>query len=367
MRRRDFLWALGGLPVSGGAEAAGSASGRRPQRLLILGGTGFLGPHVVEAARRRGLSVTLFNRGVTNPTRFAGAQGVEQVLGDRQAGLTALRGRSWDVVLDTSAHVPRLVRESALFLRGAVGRYIYVSSTAVYRDRAQALDETSKVATLPSGLDPAAERVTDVSFGPLKALCEDEVRRAFAERALIFRPGHLVGPGDPTERLTYWLARTARGGEVVAPGQPGDPVQILDVRDLAAWIVAGTERGLAGTLNAVGPSHPLAMEPLLQACRKVVGSRLRLVFAGVEVLRQLGLLGKLPLWLPTSESGLARVSGQRALGEGLRHRPLSTTLRDTWQWLRSQPKERREAAQAGLSSDEEAQVLTALRSRQALR
>lgn len=371
MRRRDFLCALGGLPagVAAVAKAAQAlpATARRPLRLLILGGTGFLGPYVVDAARRRGLSVTLFNRGRTNPTLFQGAQGVEQLLGDRQAGLTPLRGRSWDVVLDTSAHVPRLAREAALLLRGAVSRYIYVSSTAVYRDHSRPLDEASALATLPTGVDPRSERVTDVSFGPLKALCEDEVRAAFAERALIIRPGHLVGPSDPTDRLTYWLARSARGGDIVAPGQPSDPVQLLDVRDLAGWIVDGAERSLGGTINAVGPRAPLSMEQLLLACRSVTGTPQRLLWASAELLRQLGLQGKLPLWQPPSDVGLSQVSPKRALASGLRHRPLLSTLRDSWQWLRSQPKERQESLRAGLSTTEEAQLLTALRSRQAQR
>ncbi|MBL9008877.1 MAG: NAD-dependent epimerase/dehydratase family protein [Myxococcales bacterium] len=371
MRRREFVAVLGGMSAGriAWSSSAVAASGvrRRLQRLLILGGTGFLGPHVVEAARRRGVSITLFNRGRTNPGLFQDTQGVEQVLGDRQLGLGALRGRTWDVVLDTSAHVPRLAREAAQLLRAAVSRYVYVSSTAVYRDRTRPIDEASPLVALPSPQDAGSERVTDVSFGPLKALCEAEVRRAFDERAWILRPGHLVGPHDPADRLTYWVARIARGGELIAPGLPGDPVQLLDVRDLAEWILDGAERSLGGTFNAVGPRSPLSMEALLETCRVAVRGHARVLWASAERLQQLGLSGKLPLWQPPHERGLAWVSGARAFAEGLHLRPLSSTARDCWQWLRSQPPERRQTLLGGLSPTEESQILASLRSRQAQR
>lgn len=347
--------------------AAAPAARRRSLRLLILGGTGFLGPLVVDTARRSGLAVTLFNRGRTNPGLFQGAAGVEQILGDRQAGLAPLRGRSWDVVLDTSGHVPRLTREAAQLLHGSVGQYIYVSTIAVYRDRDRALDETSDTAPLPASADARAERVTDVTYGPLKALCEQEVRRVFADRAQILRLGHLVGPTDPTDRLAYWLARSARGGELAAPGQPSDPVQIVDVRDLADWIVTSADRGLGGTYNAVGPQAPLTLDQLLRTCRSVVGGSARVTWAGADLLRQLGYLDRLPLWRPPSEAGLSRVSGQRALAHGLRLRPLAATVRDTWQWFRSLPKERQQSLHTGLRASEESQLLTALHSRQAQR
>ena len=365
---------MAGLVVGASRQAAAVAAstgnnvtGRRPLRLLILGGTGFLGPQVVDAARRRGAGVTLFNRGRTNPGLFLNTQGVEQIFGDRQTSLLPLRGRTWDVVLDTSAHVPRLAREAASFLRGAVSAYVYVSSTAVYRDLDRPIDEASAIQPWPSGADVRSERVTDVTYGPMKALCEDEVRRVFEQRALIIRPGHIVGPKDPTDRLSYWVARTARGGDCIAPGRPTDPVQLIDVRDLAEWIVDAAARSLGGTYNAVGPRSPLTLEQLLKTCQSAVGGKPHWLWAGADLLRQLGALGKLPLWLPPEQLGLSRVSTQRAVQNGLRHRPLTATVRDTWAWFRSLPRDRRDALHAGLSPLEESQLLTSLRRLQAQR
>lgn len=372
MRRRDFVSGLTaiGLSTCAAAHAARPTAGDRPLRLLILGGTGFLGPHVVEAARRRRVLVTLFNRGRTNPGLFRDSPGIEQIQGDRDGGLVALAGRRWDAVLDTSAFVPRRAREAALLLRGAVQQYIFTSSISVYGPRRDPPDEATPTAALQPGIDPRSERVTDVSYGPLKALCEQEIRTAFGAGALLLRLGQLVGPGDPADHLTYWAARCARGGPLLVPGRPSDPVQFLDVRDLAEWIVSSVAARLGGTFNVVGPASPCSMGQLIATCNTVGGRRAGPQWVSTEALRQLGfggLLAKLPLWQPPESSGLAQVVGQRARERGLHSRPMLSTVRDTLAWLRTQPPERQSALRAGPSAQEEAQALLAIKQQQATR
>src|SRR5215213_1190009 len=221
-------------------------------RILILGGTVFLGRHVAEAALARGHDLTLFNRGQTNPELFPD---VERLRGDRTGDLAALSGREWDAVVDTSGYVPRAVRASAELLRDSARHYTFVSSISVYASYAEAVTEDSPVAQLDGA--SAEELAPDFSnYGALKALCEEEAERAFGGRALNVRAGLIVGPHDPTGRFTYWPHRIARGGEVLAPGAPRRPVQLIDVRDLAAWIVDSAETGLAGRFNAVSPPVP---------------------------------------------------------------------------------------------------------------
>lgn len=371
MRRRDFVSGLTAIGLSTMSDAAARARGaERPPRLLILGGTGFLGPHVVASARRRGFLVTLFNRGRTNPGLFRDGPGLEQIQGDRDGGLVALGGRRWDAVLDTSAFVPRRAREAALLLRGSVQQYIFTSSIAVYGPRQQPPDETTPTAPLLSGSDPRSEHVTDISYGPLKAQCEEAIRTAFGPQALLLRLGQLVGPGDPADHLTYWAARCARGGDLLVPGRPGDPVQFLDVRDLAEWILLCVASGLRGTFNVVGPEKPCTMEQLLATCNSVAGKRGNPQWATAEALRQLGfagLLAKLPLWRPPESAGLSQVIASRARERGLRHRPIVETVRDTLAWLRAQPGQRRNALRAGPSAQEEAQALLAIKRQQAAR
>lgn len=348
----------GGLSsVAQGISAGTAHAGVATRRLLILGGTGFLGPHVVDAARRRGFSVTLFNRGKTDPELFRAASGIEMVHGDRDGGLGVLRGRTWDAALDTSGHLPRLVRDAALFLKDAVRQYIYVSSVSVYREMDKVIDESSPLAMLPAGIDAKVDHVTDETFGPLKVLCEREAASVFARRALLIRPGCIVGPRDPTDRFTYWTLRAASGGDALAPGSEGDPVQFIDARDLADWIVAMVLTGQGGTYNAVGPRIAYTMGQLLQACARAAGTRPRWVWASDAVLRRAGVLDKLPLWLPPGQRGLARVAMARALASGLVLRPVDATVRDTLAWARALPAARRNKLRAGLSTSEEQAVL----------
>ena len=269
--RREFVQstlALAGawaLPRSVGAEAPlpaapnpKSASPIKPLKVLILGGTAFLGPEIVEAARAHGHVLTLFNRGKTNPGLFPD---IEKLRGDRNGDLKALEGRSWDAVIDTSGYVPRHVRDSARLLSKAVGHYVFISTVSVYADfKAEGMDESAPVGTLP---DPTVEQVTGETYGPLKALCEKAAEEAMPGHVANVRPGLIVGPGDPTDRFSYWPVRVAKGGDVLAPGNPDTAVQFIDVRDLAAWSVKLVEDGHAGVYNAVGPKARLTMQELL--------------------------------------------------------------------------------------------------------
>ena len=292
-------------------------------RLVVLGGTKFLGRAVVEAALARGHELTLFNRGQTNPELFPE---VERLRGDREGDLDALAGREWDAVVDTSGYVPHAVRASAAALRSA-GHYTFVSSISVYASYSEPVTEDSPVSEL--GDAPADALAPDYSnYGALKALCEDEVERAFPGRALNVRAGVIVGPHDPTGRFTYWPHRIALGGEVLAPGAPERAVQLIDVRDLGEWIVRSAEAGLAGRFNAVSP--PLPQRSLLEACRGEA------TFTYVDedwlVERGVGQWMELPLWLHTKEPGQERAletDPSRAIAAGLAFRPLEETAEAT--------------------------------------
>ncbi|HZE05500.1 MAG TPA: NAD-dependent epimerase/dehydratase family protein, partial [Solirubrobacteraceae bacterium] len=242
-------------------------------RLLVLGGTTFLGRHVVEAALARGHAVTLFNRGRTNPELFPG---VERRVGDRDGGLEALAVGTWDAVVDTSGYVPRIVDASARLLEPRVGRYVFVSSVSVYADLSRpGVDEDAPLAAL----DEDTEEHRGPAYGALKALSEHAVQKVYGRRATVVRPGLIVGPWDPTGRFTYWPTRVAAGGEVLAPEPRRGPVQLIDARDLAAWIVHLVEGDVAGVFNAVGPERPLTMQQLLEVCCAVAGGNSRLVWA----------------------------------------------------------------------------------------
>jgi 2'-hydroxyisoflavone reductase len=371
MTRRQFvqvaaggtagLWACAGSrpPAAPGSDGGGVRAGVA-RRLLLLGGTGFLGPAVVEAARARGHIVTLFHRGKTRPGLFPG---LEELFGDRDGKLDALRGRRWDAVIDTSGYVPRVVRQSAALLAPAVGRYLFVSSISVYAEATRpGIDEASPVEQLH---DPASEDVP-AHYGALKAACERTVEEALPGRALVVRTGLIAGPGDPTDRFTYWPVRLARGGEVLAPGDGSDPVQVIDVRDLGAFMVALVEAGAAGTYNATGPAARLHAREMLAACRPP-GSDARFSWVEAEFLARQGVQpwSDLPAWVPASgeSAGMGQVSNRRALGAGLGFRPLAETARDTLAWWRTLPAERQAHPKAGLSPEREAAVLRAWKAR----
>jgi 2'-hydroxyisoflavone reductase len=324
--------------------------------VLVLGGTRFLGRHLVEILVAAGHRVTTFNRGVSSPDLFAA---VERLHGDRDGGLDALRARRWDVAFDTCGYLPRVVRQSVQRLGEAVGRYVFVSSISVYADFSRpGLDEDAATATLP---DPHSEDIA-AHYGALKAACEEVVVQGFGRRALIVRPGLIVGPYDPTGRFTYWPLRIARGGEVLAPGDPAAPTQYIDVRDLAAWMVALAQRGVGGVFNATGPARPLSLGDLLQSCVDTAGASARLEWVDAAFLRRNAVAEwtELPLWVPQDMAGLTQVAITRALGAGLSLRPVAHTVRDTLQWARDAGGARPPVT-AGLDAAREAHLLAAWR------
>lgn len=286
-------------------------------RLLVLGGTAFLGRAVVEAAVARGDEVTIFTRGRTHPELFPG---VDRRRGDRDGGLGALADGSWDAVLDTSGYVPRVVGASAQLLRGRVGTYAFVSSVSVYADLSRAVDEDAPTAEL---IDEAGEDVAQ-HYGALKAACEREVKRAYGDAALVVRPGLIVGANDPTGRFTYWPHRAARGGDLLVPGPPERPLQLLDVRDLAEWILGALDGGVTGTYNAAGSwTFGDLVASLPGDARPVWVDDAFLLEHGV------GEWTELPLWIGSPEyAGTHAANARRAIAAGLTFRPLPATARD---------------------------------------
>ncbi|WP_218081371.1 SDR family oxidoreductase [Anthocerotibacter panamensis] len=310
-------------------------------RLLILGGTVFLGRYLVEGALARGHRVTLFNRGQHNPDLFPG---VEKLRGDRSTDLRALMGHSWDAVIDTCGFVPRVVQASAELLADVVDHYTFISTASVYRDfRTAHFDETYPLATLPEAVvaDLVEERYLDEKYGPLKALCEQTAARAMPGRVLTIRPGLIVGPYDPSDRFTYWPHRVAQGKEVLAPGRPEEPRQFIDVRDLAQWTLRLVEAGQTGIFNATGPEQAVTMGAFLEECQQVSGSTARFVWVEEAFLFRAGIAPwtELPLWIPQSEheNGFWQMNIDQALATGLTFRPLTETIRDTLDWAATRP------------------------------
>jgi 2'-hydroxyisoflavone reductase len=305
-------------------------------RLLVLGGTKFLGRHVVDAALTGGHEVTSFTRGQTNPDLYPE---IEHLLGDRDGDLAALADGSWDGVVDTSGYVPRIVRRSAELLRDKVERYVFVSSISVYADFSGPVDESSPVAQLD---DPDTEEVLE-HYGALKAACERVVAEVYGDRSARVRAGLIVGPYDPTDRFTYWPRRIAAGGDVLGPGDPAAPVQFVDARDLARWLVQLALDGPGGTFNATGPAEGLAFAELLERTGAALGSDANVIWVDEERVAAAGIepWTELPLWLPGDDhAGMARADISRALAAGLRFRPLEETVADTLAWDRTVPGDR---------------------------
>lgn len=382
--RRDFLKtsALAGAAIRlGGGAALATVSTTAcqqrvtdqsvtPKRLLILGGTGFIGPHMVEYALSRGHTVTLFNRGQTNTHLFPD---VEKLVGDRNDNLTALEGREWDVVLDNHSTLPRWVNQTAQLLKDSAEQYIHVSSISVYavdtpelegwgeaepgseeRERMR-IDEDSAVMVLPEGHE--GEEVTGLTYGPFKALAEQEARDAFPDRATIVRPGLIVGPGDRSDRFTYWPVRIDRGGEILVPGDGRDEVQIIDVRDLTAWIVRLAEDGIAGTFNATGPEAMLSMAEMVYGIRAVTTSQVKFTWADTEWLREHEVRpwSDMPVWIPGDPQSYVRVD--KAVEQGLTFKSLAETSIDTIEWHETRPEDQRSSLRSGLAPDREVELL----------
>jgi nucleoside-diphosphate-sugar epimerase len=341
-------------------------------RLLVLGGTKFLGRALVDEALARGHELTLFNRGETNPELYPE---VEKLRGNRDGDLSALEGREWDAVVDPSGYLPRVVRASAELLADRVGHYTFVSSISVYGDFSEVIDEdTGQLIRLD---DTSDESLEGDRYGGFKALCEQVVADLFPGRSARVRAGLIVGPNDPTGRFTYWPVRVSRGGEVLAPGRKGRPVQFVDVRDLGAWIVDLAEEGMSGTFNATGPHPPVTMAELLETCRAVSGSNARITWVAEEFLleREVGEWMELPLWIAEtgdpSERHFMEVDVSRAMAAGLRFRTVADTVRDTLEWalITGAPREALasglEFGEAGMAPDRERELLADWRARAA--
>jgi len=360
--------AAAALPSFASGATPADTRAARPLRLLILGGTGFTGPAQVNYALARGHQVTLFNRGKRPSPEWPGE--VEQLHGDRETGdLKALEGREWDACIDNPTSVPHWVRDAGQVLRGKVGHYLFISTISVYADPSKpGIDEDHALAPY-AGKDAMAETratlLADVEhlYGPLKALSEAEAWKQFGKAVSIVRPGYIVGPRDESARFTHWPHRIAAGGEVLVPGDGSDPVQIIDARDLAEWMIRLAENRSFGTFNAVGPDYSLSLQECVHGIHAVTGGKAEFTNVPTSFLEQqkVELGGELPIWSPATGEygGFGQVSNARAIAAGLTFRPLATTVADLLAWFRSQPAERQAKLRAGMSREREAALLAA--------
>jgi 2'-hydroxyisoflavone reductase len=334
-----------------------------PMRILILGGTGFTGPYQVKYALSRGHKVTTFNRGKTHPGELPAE--VEQLVGDRNGNLDALKNRKWDVVIDNPTTLPAWVRDAAQVLKGNVDRYIFISTISVYGESKQGPDENAPTEKY-EGADPYNETIEAVrasgfkTYGPLKALSEREAEKWFPGKTLIIRPGLIVGPRDESDRFTYWPVRIDRAGDVLAPGKPNDPVQFIDARDLAEWTIRMAENRETGIYNATGPAKALGIGGMLDGIKDALKSNAKFTWVSEDFLTEQKVQpwSDMPVWTGKDDA-VARTNISRALSKGLTFRPLDVTARDTLAWFKSLPQERQSHPKAGLSPEREAQVLAA--------
>lgn len=351
-------------PADDGAPGPPPADGTEgsAKTLLVLGGTRFLGPAVVEAALAAGYEVTLFNRGKSDPDAFPE---LETLIGDRDpdvgAGLSALEGRRWSAVIDTSGYFPRHVRASAELLAPSVDHYIFVSSVSAYATHDKpGSTESDPVAKLE---DPTVETMGEQfqHYGGLKALCEQAAEAAMPGRVANVRPGYIVGPRDPTDRFTYWPWRMAKGGTMVVPGSPDDPTQVIDVRDLGQWLVKVADQRTAGVYNAVGPEKPVRWGEVIEACRAATQSQAKIVWAPLSFLEEREEPLPFPIWAPPAgeTAGFHQYDNARAVAAGLTFRPIDTVVADLWAWFSSQPDERKKAMR-GLPPEVEAKLAETL-------
>jgi 2'-hydroxyisoflavone reductase len=354
--RGELLQMGASLALAAGARTAAGETSQKT--LLILGGTGFIGPHLTEEAKRRGWQVTHFNRG---KSAAQGVPGVETLIGDRNGQLDALRGRQWNAMVDDTGFVPKFVKQSAQLLAPEVDYCLFISSISVYASMAKPNDEDAPTLTLD---DPDVTEVTPDSYGGMKALCERYSQEAFGKRISIVRPGYIVGPLDKSDRFTYWPVRASKGGEMLVPGTPRDPIQIIDVRDLAYWMMTLVETRTPGRFNAVSRPGAFRLGGLIDACARAApyaGTRFTWVPENFLAAHWKPEELDLPPWSPpsgdTAAAGL--VPSQRAVRAGLRSRPLADTVRDTLVWFQSLPPERQAKLHAGLDATLESQTLTA--------
>ena len=338
-------------------------------KLLILGGTRFVGRHLVTAALARNHEVTFFNRG-KHPS--AASVGAETIHGDRNHDLAKLAGRRWDAVIDTSGYLPRTVRASAEILAHSVDRYVFISSLSAYADFSVfGIDETAPVAMLTSEELERANKIDSsgqasaetygAMYGGLKALCEQAAEEVLSDRALIIRPGLIIGSHDYTDRFTYWVVRVARGGDVLAPGPPDRYVQVIDVRDLAEWTLRMIEREETGVYNASGLPNTLTMEAALGECKSATDSDASLTWVSEHFLMQEGVApwSEMPLWMPEDAAphmkGFMFINCNKAIDSGLSFRRLSDTIRDVLTWRETNPL--KEELRAGIDPEREQKLL----------
>lgn len=355
-----------------GERSTTTGRATKPLDVLILGGTGFTGPEQVEYAIARGHRVTLLNRNKTRPDFFKGR--VEQLIGDLSADVSALKGRKFDVVIDNPTTMPAWVRNAAQYLKGNTSHYIFISTVSVYHDDKTAwADEGAPTTPMPPDVD--AYTVTRQNagrlYGALKTFSEQEVERQYPGMNTIVRPGLIVGPLDPSDRFTYWPYRIAKGGDILAPGSGQDPVQIIDARDLAEWMIRLAETRTLGTFNAVGPIKPLTMAEMLHGIKAVVANDAEFVWIPDAFLKEqkVSAWTTMPVWTPDSSGdvGSSRRNIAKALAAGLTFRPLAVTAKDTLDWNRTRsPAELQSLAEGkrfGISAQREAEVLAAWKSR----
>jgi 2'-hydroxyisoflavone reductase len=331
--------------------------------ILILGGTKFLGRHLVEESIARGHEVTIFTRGKTNAELFPE---IERLVGDRDGDLSSLIGRNWDAVIDTSGYVPRVIGQSTAILASACSVYTFVSSISVYKDfSTPGLTEEAELLTMD---DESVEEITGATYGALKALCEEEVKKTFPDRHLIIRPGLIVGPHDPTDRFTYWPSRIGDGGEVLAPDHPNHPVQFIDVRDLASFIIQQLENKSIGTYHVTGANKELTMGEVLTQCQKELNPNTTFTWVTKDFLDEQNVKywTDLPLYIPygVEMDGFSSVNIEKAMGAGLTFRPLLETIIDTFEW--SQTRDQDYSMQAGISREKELELLNAWKKTEAL-
>ena len=361
MKRRTLL----GLGAAAALSASLPSFARKikPLRILVLGGTRFIGLHMTALALQRGHTLTFFNRGKTKADRYPE---VERIKGDRDGQIDGLKNREWDVVIDNSGYVPRHVRLTAELLAPKVRQYVFTSSISVYPDFSVPRDEKSPVGKLA---DETIEKVDGETYGPLKALCEQAAEKAMPGRTTIIRPGLIVGPDDNTDRFTWWPARAARGGEFIAPGAPQDPFQVIDARDLAAFTINAIERNFTGTYNLVSNVNGFRFGELIDAsidsannrARPAEAPRVTWLPADFLAAQEVAPWSEMPVWLPASgeEAAFAGTSNAAAVARGLTITPIAKTVDDTMAWHLARPAEEREKLKAGIAPDKEARVLAA--------
>ena len=362
MNRRDIIKAGAGTALALAAGRIAAEAGQE-KTMLILGGTGFIGPHMTELALARGWKVTHFNRGKRDAD---GVPNVETLHGDRKGQLDSLKGRKWDVVVDNTGYIPKFQKMSVDILAPNTGYCLYISSISAYASFEKPNDIGSPTGVLEN---KDQEEITNETYGPMKALCEQYVRDGYGSRSSIVRPGYIVGPLDPTDRFTYWPVRVAKGGEMAVPGTPADPIQVVDVRDLVAFMMELVDRRVDGYFNAVTPPGAITMGQLMDTSKKVSGADTSLTWIDEDFLaanlkpEEMNFAPWSPMKGPEAGGSLTGMS--HSAKEGLRARPLEETVRDTLAWHETRPAERKAALRSGFTAENEAAILAAWRARPA--